>query len=314
MHALICGSLAYDTIMVFPDQFKKHILPDKIHMLSVSFLVPEMRQEFGGCAGNISYNLKMLGGNPLPMAAVGIGFDRYREYFNDLDIPLDCVREIDGEFTSQCFITTDLESNQITAFHPGAMQLSNLNKIPEIKHDISIGIIGPDGRDGMLSHSEGFAECGIPHIFDPGQAMPLFDGDDLKTFIERANWVTLNEYESQLVMDRTGWSEKDIAQRVEALLITHGARGSIIYTDGGETEIEIESVKPESVQDPTGCGDAYRAGLIYGISNQLSLETSARLGSLMGSLKVAHQGPQNHKFTRQEIGDKFEAAFGYRYE
>lgn len=312
MHALICGSLAYDTIMVFPDHFKKHILPDKIHMLSVSFLVPEMRQDFGGCAGNICYNLKMLGGEPLPMATVGKGFDRYREHFTGLDIKLDCVRYIEEEFTSQCFITTDLDSNQITAFHPGAMQLSHLNKIPDIELDIDIGIIGPDGRDGMLSHSEGFAERGIPHIFDPGQAMPLFDGDDLKGFIERANWVTLNEYESQLVMDRTGWNEQQIAQRVEALIITHGGRGSSIFTDEGE--VKIEAVKPEAIKDPTGCGDAYRAGLLYGISNDIDLETSARLGSLMGALKIAEQGPQNHRFSREEIGERFKQAFGYRYE
>ncbi len=312
MYALICGSLAYDTIMVFPDHFKKHILPDKIHMLSVSFLVPEMRQEFGGCAGNISYNLKMLGGEPLPMAAVGRGFEPYREYFTKLDINLDCVRYIDEEFTSQCFITTDLDGNQITAFHPGAMQLSHLNKIPEIKHDISIGIIGPDGREGMLSNSQGFSECGIPHIFDPGQAMPLFDGEEFKGFIERANWVALNEYEAQLIMDRTGWNEQQIAQRVEAMFITHGGKGSSVYTEAGE--VQIEAVKPESIQDPTGCGDAYRAGLIYGISNDMDLETAARLGSLMGSLKIACQGPQNHKFSQAEIAEKFKQSFGYSYQ
>lgn len=311
MHALICGSLAYDTIMVFQDQFKNHIIPDKIHMLNVSFLVPGMRQDFGGCAGNISYNLKMLGGDPLPMAAVGKGFDRYREYFKQLDINLDCVRYIEEEFTSQCFITTDMDGNQITAFHPGAMQLSHLNKVTEVEHEVAIGIIGPDGRDGMLSHSIGFAERGTPHFFDPGQAMPLFDGDDLKGFIERANWLTVNEYEAQLVMDRTGWSEKEIAERVEALFITHGGKGSSIFTADGETH--IEPVKPASVQDPTGCGDAYRAGLLYGIVNDMDLETAARLGSLMGSLKIAVQGPQNHRFTEDEIADHFAQAFGYSY-
>lgn len=311
MYALICGSLAYDTIMVFEDQFKKHIIPDKIHMLNVSFLVPGMRQDFGGCAGNISYNLKMLGGNPLPMATVGKGFERYRKYFTELGINLDCVRYIDNEFTSQCFITTDLDGNQITAFHPGAMQLSNQNKITEVEHDLSIGIVGPDGRDGMLAHSLGFAERGTPHFFDPGQAMPLFDGEDLKGFIERANWLTVNEYEAQLVMDRTGWSEQQIAQRVEALFITHGSKGSSIYTTNGEQQ--IEPVKPASVQDPTGCGDAYRAGLIYGIGNAMDLETSARLGSLMGALKIAVQGPQNHRFNAIEIATQFEQAFGYSY-
>ncbi len=312
MHALICGSLAYDTIMVFHDQFKNHILPDKIHMLNVSFLVPGMRQDFGGCAGNISYNLKMLGGEPLPMATVGQGFDRYREHFTGLGIKLDCVRYIDAEFTSQCFITTDMDGNQITAFHPGAMQLSHLNKIPELEQDIAIGIIGPDGRDGMLSHSQGFSARGIPHIFDPGQAMPLFDGDDLKGFIERANWVTLNEYEAQLVMDRTGWSEQQIAQHVEALFITHGGRGSSIYTDAGEQQ--IEAVQATAIEDPTGCGDAYRAGLLYGISNDMDLATAARLGSLMGALKIAVQGPQNHHFSKEEIAEKFKAAFDYSYE
>ena len=311
MQALICGSMAYDTIMVFEDQFKNHIIPEQIHILSLSFLVPEMRQEFGGCAGNIAYNLKMLGGEPLPMATIGQGFDRYRKHFNELGICLDYVRDIEGQFTPQCFITTDLDGNQITAFHPGAMQYSNHNKMTDVTHEIDLAIIGPDGRDGMLSHSEGFAEAGVKHIFDPGQAMPLFDGDDLKIFIERANWVVANEYEIQLIMERTGWTEKQVAAQVEALIVTRGGKGSTIYTATEETQ--IEAVKAEKIADPTGCGDAYRAGLLYGIGNDMDLATAARLGSLMGAIKIAHHAPQHHRLEQNEIRARFKLAYGYDY-
>lgn len=311
MQALICGSMAYDTIMVFEDQFKNHIIPDQIHILSLSFLVPEMRQEFGGCAGNIAYNLKMLGGEPLPMATVGQGFDRYRNYFTELGISLDYVRNIEGQFTPQCFITTDLDGNQITAFHPGAMQHSNQNSIANVTHDINIAIIGPDGRDGMLSHSRGFAEAGVEHIFDPGQAMPLFDGDDLRGFIDRASWVTANEYEAQLIMERTGWTERQIAAHLKAFIVTHGGKGSTIYTNNDE--IQIEPVKASTIADPTGCGDAYRAGLMYGIGNGMDLATAARLGSLMGSIKIAFKAPQHHWTDKQEIHQRFKDAYGYEF-
>jgi len=310
MSALICGSLAYDTIMVFPERFKDHILPDKVHMLNVSFLVPEMRRQFGGVAGNISYNLKLLGGDPYPMATVGDDFGPYQRRLESLGISTRYVRHLEGEFTPQAFITTDFDDNQITAFHPGAMMESQLNKV-EGTEGITLGIVAPDGREAMLQHSRDFERLGIPHIFDPGQAMTLFDGNDLKTFIRQANWLVANDYEFQLIQERTGLSRQQVAEQLEALIITRGGDGSTLITRAGEEH--IETVKPTAVLDPTGCGDAYRAGLIYGLLNHLDLVTSCRIGSVMGALKVAVQGPQNHTPTLDDIEDCFKNAFGYSF-
>lgn len=310
MSALICGSLAYDTIMVFPERFKNHILPDKIHMLNVSFLVPEMRRNFGGCAGNISYNLKLLGGDPYPMATVGDDFGAYHRRLETLGISTRYIRHLEGEFTPQAFITTDLDDNQITAFHPGAMMESHLNKVADTE-GMTIGIVAPDGREAMLQHSRDFERLGIPHIFDPGQAMPLFDGEDLKTLIGQANWLVANDYEFKLIQERTGLSEKQVADQLEALVITRGGEGSTLITRAGQ-EL-IESVEPDAILDPTGCGDAYRAGLIYGLENNLDLITGCRIGSLMGSLKIAVQGPQTHEHSLDEIEERFKTAFGYSF-
>ncbi len=306
--ALICGSLAYDTIMVFQDQFKNHILPDKVHILNVSFLVPRMRREFGGCAGNIAYNLKLLGGQPIPMATVGQDFGPYREHFEALGIDLSRVKAIDGLFTAQAFITTDLDDNQITAFHPGAMMRSFENKVADVP-DVGFGIVGPDGYDAMLQNSRDFAELGIPHIFDPGQAMPLFNGKELSTMIEQATYVTVNDYESSLLQERTGWNEKQIAERVEGYLITRGSAGSEIHTKSGMVQVPVANAI--RVVDPTGCGDAYRAGLIYGLMNGMDLATTGRIASLMGALKIEHLGPQNQRFTFAEFTEQFRQQFGY---
>ncbi|MDX2417466.1 MAG: carbohydrate kinase family protein [Xanthomonadales bacterium] len=310
MSALICGSLAYDTIMVFPERFKDHILPDKVHMLNVSFLVPEMRRQFGGVAGNISYNLKLLGGDPYPMATVGDDFGPYQRRLESLGISTRHIRHLEGEFTPQAFITTDFDDNQITAFHPGAMMESQLNKV-ESAEGIKLGIVAPDGREAMLQHSRDFERLGIPHIFDPGQAMTLFDGNDLKTFISQASWLVSNDYEFQLIQERTGLSKEQVAEQLEALIITRGGEGSTLITKAGEEH--IETVIPTAVLDPTGCGDAYRAGLIYGLLNDLDLATSCRIGSVMGALKVAVQGPQNHAPTLDEIVDCFQKAYGYSF-
>ena len=310
MSALICGSLAYDTIMVFPERFKDHILPDKVHMLNVSFLVPEMRRQFGGVAGNISYNLKLLGGDPYPMATVGDDFGPYQRRLESLGISTRYIRHLEGEFTPQAFITTDFDDNQITAFHPGAMMESQLNKV-ESASGIKLGIVAPDGREAMLQHSRDFKRLGIPHIFDPGQAMTLFNGDDLRDFISQANWLVANDYEFQLIHERTGLSREQIAEQLEALIITRGGEGSTLITRDGEQHIEM--VKARAVMDPTGCGDAYRAGLIYGLLNDLDLVTACRIGSVMGALKVAVQGPQNHEPTLDEIVDSFQNAFGYSF-
>ncbi len=310
MSALICGSLAYDTIMVFPERFRDHILPEKIHILNVSFLVPEMRRQFGGVAGNIAYNLKLLGGEPYPMATVGDDFGPYQRHLDALEISTRYVRHIEGEFTPQAFITTDMDDNQITAFHPGAMMRSHLNKVSETE-GIKIGIVAPDGKDAMLQHSRDFRAMGIPHIFDPGQAMTLFNGDDLRTFIDQADWVVANDYEFQLIKDRTGMSLDDVANKVEALIVTRGGDGSTLYTrDGHET---IKTAGAEKIEDPTGCGDAYRAGLIHGILNGLDLVTCCRIGSVMGAIKVEVQGPQNHTPSMADIESKFLEAYGYSF-
>jgi len=291
MSALICGSLAYDTIMVFPDRFKDHLLPDKMHILNVTFTVPEMRRDFGGVAGNIAYNLKMLGGDPLGIST------RY-------------IRHLEGEFTPQAFITTDIDDNQITAFHPGAMGESYLNKVEDAE-GMTIGIVAPDSRKAMLQHSKDFERLGIPHIFDPGQAMTLFTGEDLKVFIRQANWLVSNDYEFQLIQQLTGWSQEQVSEQLDALIITRGGDGSTLITNGNEEM--IEAVKPEAILDPTGCGDAFRSGLIYGIQNNLDLITSCRIGAVMGALKIAVKGPQNHKHTLDEIVDRFQKAFGYSF-
>lgn len=308
MSALICGSLAYDTIMVFPDHFKNHILPDKVHILNVSFLVPRMRREFGGCAGNIAYNLKLLGGEPIPMATVGQDFGPYREWFNEQGIRLDQVKEIPELFTPQAFITTDHDNNQITAFHPGAMMRSYENHVRDVQ-GVTFGIVSPDGREGMLQNATEFAEAGIPFIFDPGQAMPLFNGAELRHFIEQADYVTVNDYESNLLQERTGWGEKDIVQRVKAYITTRGPHGSVFHTK--EKTYEIPPAHERRVTDPTGCGDAFRAGLIFGITKGYDWVTIGRMGNLMGALKVEHPGTQNQRFDYDEFSEQFRQQFGY---
>jgi len=305
--ALICGSVAYDTIMVFGDRFANHILPDKIHMLNVSFLVPQLRREFGGCAGNIAYNLRLLGDTGYPMATVGSDFAPYREWLGKCGVPSDHVKVIDSELTAQAFITTDIDDNQITAFHPGAMQHSHLNQVSSAA-GITLGIVAPDGRDGMLAHAAQFAASGIPFIFDPGQGLPMFGGEDLKGFIAQARWVTLNDYEWQLVQQRTGWGVAELTERVEALIITRGAAGSSIYTRGAE--LAIPAAPAARVVDPTGCGDAYRAGLIHGLLRGLDWRVTGQIASLMGALKIESRGTQNHTATAAQIATRLRQSFG----
>jgi len=306
--ALICGSVAYDTILQFPDRFKSHILPDKIHILNVSFLVPDMRREFGGCAANIAYSLKLLGDQGVPMATAGHDFAPYRARMEAQGIPVDHVKVIDDSFTAQAFITTDLDDNQITAFHPGAMQHAHLNRVSDAGHAIGLGIVAPDGRQAMIDHAAQFAAAKIPFIFDPGQGMPMFGAEDLKTFISQARWVTLNDYEWELLQQKTGFAVSDITAQVEALVVTRGAEGSVIYTAG--RTLTIPSVRPGAVVDPTGCGDAYRAGLIHGLLRGLDWETTGRVASLMGAIKIESRGPQNHTFTEAEFERRYRDNFG----
>ena len=307
MTALICGSIAYDTVMVFQGRFREQILADRIHMLNVSFLVPSMRRNFGGCAGNIAYNLRLLGEHGAPMATVGHDFEPYRRWLNACRVPLDFVRELDDEFTAQAFITTDLDDNQITAFHPGAMARSHLNAVPT-SAGVTVGVVAPDGRDGMLAHAAQFAAAGIPWLFDPGQGLPMFGGPELLRFLEQASWVAVNDYEGQMLQERTGLGPEQIAARVRAYVVTRGAEGSVVYAEGRRHEIPVAPA--ERVTDPTGCGDAYRAGLLYGLMNELDWDTTGRIASLMGSIKIAYPGTQSHRFDMNEFKHRFRAAYG----
>jgi len=304
---LICGSLAQDTIMVFKDRFSRHILPDQTHVLSVSFLVGDMRREWGGCAGNIAYNLKALGGEPVVMATIGGEDKEYPQRLAALGVGIDGVRAVSGTYTAQAFIITDLDDNQITAFHPGAMNHAHENRIADVD-DIALGIVAPDGRQGMLEHVRDFAAARIPFIFDPGQGLPLFSGDELVSMIDSARYLAVNDYEARLLSERTGLSQADIARRVDALVVTLGSEGSRIYADG--SVLDIPSVKPAALVDPTGCGDAYRAGLLYGIAHGWDWQQTGRLASLLGSLKIASRGGQNHVIDQETIAARYAEEFG----
>ena len=307
MSALICGSMAFDTIMVYPEPFKNHILPDKIHILNVCFEVPELRREFGGTAGNIAYNLKLLGEQGLPMATVGGDFAPYAEWMDRHGISRTYIKEISGAYTAQAFITTDVDDNQITAFHPGAMHHAHEQTVPA-KAGIKLGIVAPDGREAMLQHARQFHAAGIPFIFDPGQGMPLFSGEELKEFIQLANWVAVNDYESQMLERKTGMTAYEIAEQVSAMIVTWGAKGSVIYTKG--QRVDVAPAKAEAVVDPTGCGDAFRAGIIHGLLRGLDWETTGQVASLMGAIKIASRGTQNHSFTRAEFDARYASTFG----
>jgi adenosine kinase len=307
MSALICGSVAYDTVMVFDGHFKDHILPDRIHMLNVAFLVPALRRNFGGCAGNIAYNLKLLGGEGKVMAAVGVDFGPYRAWMKDCGISTEFIRELSDEYTAQAYITTDADNNQITAFHPGAMNRAHVNRVPR-DAGVQLGIVAPENRDGMQQHAEQFAAAGIPFIFDPGQGMTLFNGAELSAFIDKATWVAANDYEASLLCERTGLSLEQIAAKVKALVVTRGSEGSNIYAGGQRHEIPV--ARPKAVSDPTGCGDAYRAGLLFGLQKGYDWPTIGRIASLMGAIKIEQHGTQNHRFGRDEFAARYRECFG----
>jgi adenosine kinase len=306
---LICGSIAFDTIMVFEGRFKDQILPDQVHILNVAFLVPSLRKDWGGCAGNIAYSLNMLGGKPVPMATIGHDAGGYFQRLQTLGIETTCVKQVSEEFTAQAFITTDLDDNQITAFHPGAMSHSHLNKVSDAG-DIAIGIIAPDGRDGMMQHAEQFAAAGVPFVFDPGQGLPMFGKPELDRFLELATYAAVNDYEAKMLCDRTGLTLEQISEKLEALVVTRGAEGSWIFEKGQRHDIPC--VKAEKIADPTGCGDAYRGGLLYGLTEGMGIVNAAKLASLMGSLKIAVKGSQTYQYSREEIASRFAAAFGHQ--
>ncbi len=307
MPILVCGSLAFDTIMVFGDRFRNHILPEQIHILNVAFLVPDMRREFGGCAGNIAYNLSLLGADARIMATVGEDAGPYLSRLDSLGLSRQHVREIASSFTAQAFITTDLDDNQITAFHPGAMSESHRNRVADAE-GIELGIVAPDGRDGMLAHCREFAEAGIPFVFDPGQGLPMFSGAELLDCLELASYCSVNDYEARMLSEKTGLGIADMARRVEALIVTRGGEGSEVHAAG--EAIHIPCVTADAIVDPTGCGDAYRGGLLHGIAAGMSIDKAARLASVMGSIKIAHRGGQNHAPSRADIAARYATAFG----
>ncbi|MES2261440.1 MAG: carbohydrate kinase family protein [Pseudomonadota bacterium] len=308
--SLICGSLAIDFIMQYEGRFSDALLADQLHKINVSFLVPTMRTEFGGCAGNIAYNLKLLGGEGRIVGVMGQDSGPYLARLQKLGISTANILVKGDAYTAQCFVTADTENNQINAFHPGAMSFAQENPVADAG-PARVAIISPDGHLGMLKHAADLAELKIPFMFDPGQQLPMFNGEQLIDFIDKATYVTCNDYEIELLMTRTGLTLQDIASRLDALIVTRGDKGSEIYTGG--TRIDIPAVTAEAVLDPTGCGDAYRAGLLYGITKGFKWETTGRLASLLGAIKIAHKGGQNHALTSEQIADRFEAAFGYRY-
>jgi len=306
---LICGSLAYDNIMTFEGRFREHILPDQVHILNVSFLVPTMRREFGGCAGNIAYSLKLLGGDARIMGTLGsVDAQPYMDRFAQLGLSTESVLVVPDTYSAQAMITTDLENNQITAFHPGAMQYAHLNRVSDAGGNVALGIVAPDGRQAMIEHAAQFAAAGIPFIFDPGQGLPMFSGAELEKFIEQASWVAVNDYEWGMLAQKTGLGMAEVARRVEALIVTKGAEGSVIHAGGRVWEIPC--AKPRGLVDPTGCGDAFRAGLIHGLLHSLDWQTSGRLASLLGAIKIESRGPQNHAFTRAELLRRYSENFG----
>ena len=306
MSILVCGSIAYDTIMVFRDQFKNHILPDQIHILNVAFLVPDLRREYGGCAGNIAYSLKLLGEEPLVMATVGHDFEPYERRMDMLGLSRRHVRRLDDHFTAQAFITTDIDDNQITAFHPGAMSESHRNRVAEAD-GVRLAIVSPDGRQGMLEHARDLAHAGIPYVLDPGQGLPMFSGEDVMEMLAGARCLTVNDYEARLVEQKTGRSLSELSAKVEAVVVTRGSEGADVHFSG--QQIHVPAVRPDSLVDPTGCGDAFRAGLLYGMARGWDWRRSARLASLMGSIKIAHRGGQNHRVSREEVARRFREAF-----
>jgi adenosine kinase len=307
VRTLICGSLAFDTIMVFRDRFARHILPEQTHMLSVAFQVADMRREWGGCAGNIAYNLHAIGGDAVVMGTLGRDGDSYRARLDDLGIASDGVRTIEDEYTAQAFIITDLDDNQITAFHPGAMNVSERCKVTEVA-GVGLGIVAPDGKAGMQSHAADFAARRIPFLFDPGQGMPLFSRDELGALIEQASYLAVNDYEGKMLSERMAMPLDAIAERVDALIVTHGGDGSTIHTPGAKHD--IPAVKPDALVDPTGCGDAYRAGLLYGIASGWDWPRTGRLASVLGSIKIASRGGQNHAIDRDIVASRYRSAFG----
>ena len=296
MPALVCGSLAFDSIATFGGRFADQIMPNQLHVLNVSFLVPSLRREFGGCAGNIAYNLAALGGEPIILAAVGADGGDYLARLRSWGATTEHVREVAEAFTAQAFIITDRDNNQITAFHPGAMQWAHETAVPA-RADIRIAIIAPDGRSAMLDHARQLAAAGVPFIFDPGQGLPMFDGAELRAFVDGASWVAVNDYEAQMLAERTGRSIEAMSRsHLRGVVVTLGAQGCEVWQQGEKTV--VPGVAATEIVDPTGCGDAFRSAMLFGLERDWPLVDCARLGNRLGALKIASRGGQNHVLDR----------------
>lgn len=305
MTVVVCGSCAFDHIMVFNGRFRDDIMPERVHALNVSFLIGDLNREYGGCAGNIAYNLRLVGVDASPYSAVGDDFQEYARHLERHGVCCEHLKTLDGEKTAGAYIITDLEGNQITAFHAGAMQRSHEIDVCD---RAAMGILAPESREGMLLHARQMKDAGTPFVFDPGQGTPMFDGDDLDYFLDAADYVVSNDYEMGLIERKTGLGRERLAQRVRALVTTKGGEGSEIYADGRRFDIPAAPISRAA--DPTGCGDAYRAGLLYGLLERLDWETTGRMASLMGAIKVEHKGTQNHGFSVASFNERFERAFG----
>ena len=305
---VVCGSLAYDSIMLFRGRFGERILPDKVHILNVAFDVPELRREFGGCAGNIAYNLALLGERPLVLAAAGSDFAPYRRRIEQLGLDTALISELPDQLTAQAYIITDLDDNQITAFHPGAMDQAHCRGLPP-ETEAQLGLISPDGRQAMLDHAAQMRDAGIPFLFDPGQGLGKFSGPELREFIRMADWVAVNSYEAEMLMRATGWNHERICAETHALIITAGAQGAVIHLSGDRES--IPPARAEKVVDPTGCGDAFRAGLAYGIVRGWNWKDTGRLAALLGAIKAGSAGTQNHRFDRERLEREFKENYGY---
>ncbi|TIC86188.1 carbohydrate kinase family protein [Crenobacter intestini] len=309
MAILVCGAIAYDTLFSFEDRFDSQILPDQLHKISTTFLAPTMRREFGGPAGNIAYSLAMLGEKPILMGAVGEDFAPYRQHLKHFGVDDRFVKVIPGQYTPQCFGIADRDGNQLMAFHPGAMNYGDSNHIADVPDAVDVAILSPGGRAAFLQHSRELHAAGIPFVFDPGQELPLLSADEIREIVEMASYLAINDYESELIRERAGLTLDMLRAQVKALIVTRGSKGAEIYADDSVHLIPRVQMDAPPI-DPMGCGDAFRAGLLYGIRHGLDWRVTGRLANVIGAIKVTSNGPQNHFFDWGRLSELYLASYG----